>query len=170
MRVKSLARARLTGREPHRGVAMKPRDCQEPHVRNSTNCRHRSSTAAFAVCSRHTGSRSAGPSVAFRSAKVVLKPRCFRGAKGDNPASLLFPQQKRIRGQDRFHAHLGQWPDKLCIYYGVARLQHGCAASTQDRDSREGGGKDQLNPRVSLYAFARSGKSDVVRSGDGRAS
>jgi simple sugar transport system substrate-binding protein len=36
------------------------------------------------------------PSVAFRSAKAALNPRCFRGAKGDNPANLLFPQQKLI--------------------------------------------------------------------------
>jgi hypothetical protein len=34
------------------------------------------------------------PFVAFRSAKAAVIPRFFRGAKGNNPARLLFPQQK----------------------------------------------------------------------------
>ena len=174
------------GREPHRGVAMKPRDCQEPHVRNSTNCRGRSSAAAFALCSLHNDSRSAGRlsiggfscamvamilGFGLAAASLLCEPSHDRAVA--NTVRGQCPRQHcrtGIRGQDRFHARLGQWPDKLCIHYGVARLQHGREASTQDRDSREGGGKDQLNPRVSLSAFARSGKSDVVRSGDGRAS
>jgi hypothetical protein len=37
------------------------------------------------------------PSVAFRSAKAARIHRYFRGAKGDNPDNLLFPQQKQIK-------------------------------------------------------------------------
>ena len=37
------------------------------------------------------------PSVAFRSAKVAVKSRYFRGAKGDDLAKATFPQQKPMR-------------------------------------------------------------------------
>jgi hypothetical protein len=36
------------------------------------------------------------PAVAFRSAKVAMFSRYFRGAKGDNSANRHFPQQKLI--------------------------------------------------------------------------
>ena len=53
------------------------------------------------------------PSVAFRSAKVAINPHYFRGAKGDNPASLLFSQQKLFILHPRLKishgaAHAGQ--------------------------------------------------------------